>query len=100
MKTLRWAGVVAAIIILGACNRVQHQPSSSTSMQNDSGRADLPSDSTMMILRAYSERRITADVAAKALFDEAARSKTSLAVEMDDSLRAAVTREVARRRGQ
>jgi len=100
MKTFGWATLVAATITLAACNREQRQTSSSTSMQNDSSRADLPSDSTISILRAYTEKRITADVAARALFDEAARTKTSLAVEMDAPLRAAVTREVARRRGQ
>ncbi len=56
----------------------------------------------MRILRAYYDKNLGADAAARAFLDELARSKdtTSFGLQVDDQLRAALAREMARRHGR
>ena len=56
------------------------------------------SDSLFQVLLAYDEKRISADVAAKAIVDEARRTHTTVAFEMDAPLQEAVAREMRSRR--
>jgi hypothetical protein len=56
------------------------------------------SDSLFQIFLAYDEKRISADVAAKAIVDEARRTHTPVAFEMDAPLQAAIAREMRTRR--
>jgi hypothetical protein len=53
----------------------------------------------MAVLEAYSEKRITADAAAKLIVDHMMKGAQPINVEMDAPLRDAIAREMKRRRG-
>ena len=67
----------------------------------DSVKAPVPTmDSVMEVLVAYSQRRISADAAAKVMVDRIMTTSQPLNVEMDAELREAVTREMRQRQRQ
>src|SRR5690348_3231193 len=92
--------ILLFLLLTGSCNRGGRQTLTTTSM--DTSSSGGLSDSAMSILRAYDEKRLNADAAARAFLDELARSKstTGFGLQVDDQLRAALTREMARRRGK
>ncbi len=66
----------------------------------ESVQASVPSiDSVMTILDAYTDKRISADSAAKVIVDYLLGTKESLNVQMDAELRDAVNRELKVRKG-
>ena len=95
MKTHTLAILLVPFLAISSCNRAERQTPPNIPMDASSGGG--LSDSAMSILRAYQDKRLSADATAKALLDEVARTKGtgSFGLQVDDQLlrRRAVLRE-------
>jgi len=92
--------IALILFIASACapSRQAQRPSAPVA---DSLKGSVPSmDSVMAVLVAYSQKRISANGAAKVIVDRIMATGQPLNLEMDAELREAVTREMKQRQQQ
>lgn len=89
--------ICLAVLGLGCSDDAGDQQAAIDSVLAGEGLTTMP-DSLLVIMAAYEEGRLTADNAARALVDLAKSSPSGLNVELPGPLKAAMVREMERRR--
>ena len=98
MKPITTHSTLVVLAVVLACRSSSKQAGADSTMVSGNRSPHQIPDSLYQIFRAYDDKRISADVAAKAIVDEVRRTNTTAAFVMDLPLRKAIAREMQARR--